>query len=185
MQYNIIYYYIIFYYILLYYNIRAPQGAIGSKPIFLYKCVALLGLLWCCCGPQRWGQLGLLLSSVGLPWGCCRVAGDGQNHLPAKSPFGLGWKLHKAPAPRAVLPRMARLASSRTPSKKMLDAALRDAAFLCTLSMLQTSPGQRPMSVAVDRPMIPFLGSLPPHTTVWGRAYAAGMPRTAQGQPHL
>ena len=161
------------------------RGAIGSKPIFLYKCVALLGLLWCCCGPQRWGQLGLLLSSVGLPWGCCRVAGDGQNHLPAKSPFGLGWKLHKAPAPRAVLPRMARLASSRTPSKKMLDAALRDAAFLCTLSMLQTSPGQRPMSVAVDRPMIPFLGSLPSHTTVWGRAYPAGMPRTAQGQPHL
>ena len=59
---------------MLYYNIRA---LIGSKLIFLYKCVALLGLLWGCCGP-----LGALKGPLGAQEGSPGPLGGVQNHSP-------------------------------------------------------------------------------------------------------
>ncbi len=61
------------------------RGAIGSKPIFLYKCVALLGLLWGCCGP-----LGALKDPLGAqegspgPLGGSKIIPLGGQHV-AKS----------------------------------------------------------------------------------------------------
>ena len=49
------------------------RGAIGSKPIFLYKCVALLGLLWGCCGP-----LGALKDPLGAQEGSPGPLGGAQ-----------------------------------------------------------------------------------------------------------
>ncbi len=49
------------------------RGAIGSKPIFLYKCVALLGLLWGCCGP-----LGALKGPLGAQEGSPGPLGGAQ-----------------------------------------------------------------------------------------------------------
>ncbi len=56
------------------------RGAIGSKPIFLYKCVALLGLLWGCCGP-----LGALKGPLGAQEGSPGPLGGG----PKSSPWGV------------------------------------------------------------------------------------------------
>ena len=56
------------------------RGAIGSKPIFLYKCVALLGLLWGCCGP-----LGALKGPLGAQEGSPGPLGGVQNHSPGGS----------------------------------------------------------------------------------------------------
>ena len=73
--YYILLYYIILYYIIYYYIITyvPRRGAIGSKPIFLYKCVALLGLLWGCCGP-----LGALKDPLGAQEGSPGPLGGAQ-----------------------------------------------------------------------------------------------------------
>ena len=94
-----LYHYIIitlYHYIIIslyHYNIRAPQGAIGSKPIFTYKCVALRGLLWGSCGPRRWGccppppPLGCKARS--LCWACCGVDCHPTHQAPQSSwPLG-------------------------------------------------------------------------------------------------
>ncbi len=80
--YYIILCYIMLYYIILYYIVTyvPRRGAIGSKPIFLYKCVALLGLLWGCCGP-----LGALKGPLGAQEGSPGPLGGVQNHSPGGS----------------------------------------------------------------------------------------------------
>ena len=81
MLYYIMLYSMILYYVTLYYITYVPRrGAIGSKPIFLYKCVALLGLLWGCCGP-----LGALKGPLGAQEGSPGLLGGVQNHSPGGS----------------------------------------------------------------------------------------------------
>ena len=77
--YHIVQYGTILYNIILCYNITyvPRRGAIGSKPIFLYKCVALLGLLWGCCGP-----LGALKGPLGAQEGSPGPLGGGPKSFP-------------------------------------------------------------------------------------------------------